>query len=261
MGLSSTLIYTSELIFCSTICVPSATRHNIQSERILQYVSSASCKRLSNSLTAPLSISQKMSLFLQDVSAPSPAGAKINELSSMTTYSVPKISFCPNLVEMNSEKTLDLPLMAYVPVCGRRTPVMTAFISIFGFRYGIIVTNVIACEPAHIWGTRRQRAKMESDPAERSLLMSLLPAADNRLGVFCVGVSVSRVYRVELTGLNSSLTVASARSWLVSFASVSKLTDVLMYTCRTEERSPARVTLLQFDSLVQLYTRHVHSCD
>ena len=31
MGLSSTIIYTSELILCSTICVPSATRHNIQS--------------------------------------------------------------------------------------------------------------------------------------------------------------------------------------------------------------------------------------
>ena len=30
MGLSSTLIYTSELILCSTICVPSATRHNIR---------------------------------------------------------------------------------------------------------------------------------------------------------------------------------------------------------------------------------------
>ena len=29
MGLSSTLIYTSELILCSTICVPGATRHNI----------------------------------------------------------------------------------------------------------------------------------------------------------------------------------------------------------------------------------------
>ena len=29
MGLSSTLIYTSELILCSTMCVPSATRHNI----------------------------------------------------------------------------------------------------------------------------------------------------------------------------------------------------------------------------------------
>ena len=29
MGLSSTLIYTSELILCSTICVPSGTRHNI----------------------------------------------------------------------------------------------------------------------------------------------------------------------------------------------------------------------------------------
>ena len=29
MGLSSTLIYTSELILCSPICVPSATGHNI----------------------------------------------------------------------------------------------------------------------------------------------------------------------------------------------------------------------------------------
>ena len=29
MGLSSTIIYTSELILCSTICVLSATRHNI----------------------------------------------------------------------------------------------------------------------------------------------------------------------------------------------------------------------------------------
>ena len=29
MGLSSTLIYTSELILCSTICVPSAIRHDI----------------------------------------------------------------------------------------------------------------------------------------------------------------------------------------------------------------------------------------
>ena len=28
MGLNSTIIYTSELILCSTICVPSATRHN-----------------------------------------------------------------------------------------------------------------------------------------------------------------------------------------------------------------------------------------
>ena len=29
LGLKSTIIYTSELILCSTICVPSATRHNI----------------------------------------------------------------------------------------------------------------------------------------------------------------------------------------------------------------------------------------
>ena len=34
MGLSSTMIYTSELILCSTICVPSATRHNIQAANL-----------------------------------------------------------------------------------------------------------------------------------------------------------------------------------------------------------------------------------
>ena len=38
MGLSSTLIYTSELILCSIICVPSATRHNIQSFENLRIV-------------------------------------------------------------------------------------------------------------------------------------------------------------------------------------------------------------------------------
>ena len=37
MGFSSTIIYTSELILCSTICVPSATRHNI-------YIFFVSCK-------------------------------------------------------------------------------------------------------------------------------------------------------------------------------------------------------------------------
>ena len=30
MGLSSTIIYTSELILCSTICVSSATRDNVR---------------------------------------------------------------------------------------------------------------------------------------------------------------------------------------------------------------------------------------
>ena len=30
MGLSSTIIYTSELILCSTICVSSATQHNVR---------------------------------------------------------------------------------------------------------------------------------------------------------------------------------------------------------------------------------------
>ena len=38
MGLSSTIIYTSELILCSTICVPSATRHNILLSFCLHYI-------------------------------------------------------------------------------------------------------------------------------------------------------------------------------------------------------------------------------
>ena len=37
LPLSSTLIYTSELLLCSTICVPSATRHNIHDNIYLFY--------------------------------------------------------------------------------------------------------------------------------------------------------------------------------------------------------------------------------
>ena len=66
-----------------------------------------------------------MSLFLQGVSAPLSAGAKINELSSMTTYSVHDNIFIS--LEMNTEKALDLPLMAYVSVCGRRTSRLLSF--------------------------------------------------------------------------------------------------------------------------------------
>ena len=57
-----------------------------------------------------------MLLFLQVVSAPSPDVLKENELSSMTTYSVPKISFCSISFAMNTERKLDLFLMAYIPV-------------------------------------------------------------------------------------------------------------------------------------------------
>ena len=48
MGLSSTLIYTSELILCSTICVPSATRHNID---MYPYFLFAAIHHLKSSLT------------------------------------------------------------------------------------------------------------------------------------------------------------------------------------------------------------------
>ena len=43
MGLSSTLIYTSELILCSIICVPSATRHNIHMYPLQKYIDSSDC--------------------------------------------------------------------------------------------------------------------------------------------------------------------------------------------------------------------------
>ena len=44
MGLSSTIIYTSELILCSTICVPSATRHNIHLIAFVELVPAATEK-------------------------------------------------------------------------------------------------------------------------------------------------------------------------------------------------------------------------
>ena len=48
MGLSSTIIYTSELILCSTICVPSATRHNVH---MYPYFLFAAIRRLKSSPT------------------------------------------------------------------------------------------------------------------------------------------------------------------------------------------------------------------
>ena len=48
MGLSSTLIYTSELILCCTICVPSVTRHNIH---MYPYFLFAAIHHLKSSLT------------------------------------------------------------------------------------------------------------------------------------------------------------------------------------------------------------------
>ena len=43
MGLSGTIIYTSELILCSTICVPSATRQNIHVYPYFLFVSVRLC--------------------------------------------------------------------------------------------------------------------------------------------------------------------------------------------------------------------------
>ena len=78
-----------------------------------------------------------MLLFLQVVSAPSPDVLKENELSSMTTYSVPNISFSSISFEMNTERKLDLLLMAYIPVSVGLTDVTIASIFMFEFRCGL----------------------------------------------------------------------------------------------------------------------------
>ena len=51
MGLSSTLIYTSELVLCSTICVPSATRHNIHTFTLYPYLLFTTIHHLKSSPT------------------------------------------------------------------------------------------------------------------------------------------------------------------------------------------------------------------
>ena len=92
-----------------------------QFDRILQNVSQKAATSYQIVLRfLCLFSSQKLLLFLQVVSAPSPDVLKEDELSSMTTYSVPKISFSSLSFEMNTEKKLDLLLMAYIPVCGWR---------------------------------------------------------------------------------------------------------------------------------------------
>ena len=78
-----------------------------------------------------------MLLFLQVVSAPSPDVLKENELSSMAIYSVPKISFSSISFKINTERKLDLLLMAYIPVSVWLTDVKIASISLFEFRCGL----------------------------------------------------------------------------------------------------------------------------
>ena len=50
IGLSSIIIYTSELILCSTICVPSATRHNIHMYPLLRLTPSGLFMGLSSTI-------------------------------------------------------------------------------------------------------------------------------------------------------------------------------------------------------------------
>ena len=115
----------------------STSRSLRQFDRILQNVLLESCNRLSNSLTVPCLLHKKMLLFLQAVSAISPDVLKENELSSMTTYSVPKISFSSISFEMNTERKLDLLLMEYIPVSVWLTDVTIASISMFEFKCGL----------------------------------------------------------------------------------------------------------------------------
>ena len=127
------------LILFWPISPVSTSRSLQQFDRILQNVLLESCNRLSNSVAVPFSFSQKMLLFLQVMSAPSPDVLKENEHSSMTTYSLPKISFSSILFEMimNTERKLDLLLMAYIPVTVWLTDVTIASISMFEFRCGL----------------------------------------------------------------------------------------------------------------------------
>ena len=60
---------------------------------------------------------KKMLLFLQVVRAPSPDVLKEDKLSSMTTYSVPKISISSISFEMNTKKKLDLLLLWHIFQC------------------------------------------------------------------------------------------------------------------------------------------------
>ena len=97
----------------------STSRSLWQFNRILQNVSSESCNRLSNSLTVPFSISQKMLLFLQVVSAPSPD--VLEEMNSRPwQHNLCQIyHFLLFHLKWIKEKKLDLLLMAYIPVCGQ----------------------------------------------------------------------------------------------------------------------------------------------
>ena len=116
---------------------PVSTSRSLQQfDRILQNVLLETCNRLSNSLMVHCLFHKKMLLFLHVVSAPSPDVLKENELTSMTTYSVPKISFSSISFEINTKRKLDLLLMAYIPVSVWLTDATTASISMYEFRCG-----------------------------------------------------------------------------------------------------------------------------
>ena len=77
-----------------------------------------------------------MLLFLHVVSAPSPDVLKEDELSSMTTYSVPNISFSSTSFEMNTEEKIGSASYGiYSSVW--LADVTIASISMFEFRCGL----------------------------------------------------------------------------------------------------------------------------
>ena len=73
MGLSSTLIYTSELILCSTICVPIATRHNIHMcENYILSMTNIDTLFMTKTDEKPYALGPHIPLLLISGSAPPP---------------------------------------------------------------------------------------------------------------------------------------------------------------------------------------------
>ena len=99
----------------------STSRSLRQFDRILQNVLLESCDRQSNSLTFPFIFHKKNVTFLPGCKCSFARCLKgkwslVHDHIFCATYSVPKISFCSISFAMNTERKLDLFLMAYIPV-------------------------------------------------------------------------------------------------------------------------------------------------
>ena len=89
MGLSGTIIYTSELILCSTICVPSATRHNIH---MYPYFLFAAIHHLKSSPTFSVRPCSSVGRVTVDLSNPEVVGSIPTEVKRL--FSLPRVVLC-----------------------------------------------------------------------------------------------------------------------------------------------------------------------